>query len=204
MFHRFGVAADKVQLIYPHAFSPPSPDTIIPKNLQSFLQAHEPVMISVGLLEPEYDLALQIEVLGMIQEEFPHAGLIMIGSGSLESDLRTRIAEKPYVKDILLCGDLNHDVTLRVIAECNLMLRTTLYDGDSISVREALHLGLPVIATDNAMRPEGVELIPAADLKALHTAINRILTQGRPQQSEFTYDGQANIRKVLELYQELL
>ena len=38
------------------------------------------------------------------------------------------------------------------MSRITIFLRTTLYDGDSISVREALHLGVPVIASDNGMR----------------------------------------------------
>ena len=55
------------------------------------------------------------------------------------------------------------------------MLRTTWYDGDALSVREALHFGLPVIATDNGMRPAGVRLIPPRDLKELLAAIDDAL-----------------------------
>src|SRR5207253_5339724 len=73
-------------------------------------------------------------------------------SSDLESELRTRIAAKPYRGHILLYGDLPHAVTLRAILKCDVLLRTTLYDGDSVSVREALYIGTPVIATDNGMR----------------------------------------------------
>jgi glycogen(starch) synthase len=201
MFHRFGVPKNKLRLISPYSITGPSPDIVIPEETKVFLQEHWPRMISVGLLEPEYSLKQQIDVLELVREEFPRAGLVLIGSGSLEGDLRARIAEKHYAKHIRLLGDVHHGVTLRVIEECDLMLRTTLYDGDAISVREALHFGLPVIATDNAMRPEGVDVIPAADLETLHAAIKRNLTRGRPQPIEHP-DGQANIRAVLQLYHE--
>jgi glycosyltransferase involved in cell wall biosynthesis len=203
MFKRFGVAADRVRLIYPYALSRPKAETVIPEAVQRFLDAHSPVLISVGLLEREYDLRQQIDALGLIADKFPGAGLILIGSGSLEGELRKRTASKPYAARILLCGDLNHEVTLRVMDECDLLMRTTLYDGDSISVREGLHLGLPVVATDNGMRPAGVDLIPPADLHALAGAILRGLARGRSQPDEHT-DGQENIRAVLDLYRELL
>jgi len=203
MLHRFGVPKNKLRLISPYSVSRPSPDTVIPEAIEGFLQEHGPIMISVGLLEPEYGLEQQIDVLELVREDFPRAGLVLIGSGSLESDLRARIAEKHYARHIRLLGDMNHDVTLRLIEECDLMLRTTLYDGDAISVREALHFGIPVIATDNAMRPEGVDVIPAADLETLHAAIKRNLTRGDPKPIRHP-DGQANIRAVLQLYHELL
>ena len=204
MFRRFGVPSDRLRLIYPHVLSAPPPleDAPLPETLQSFLEAHQPLMISVGLLEPEYDLPLQIEVLGLIRQRFPQAGLVMIGAGSLEDELRERIKAQPYAEHILLCGDVAHGATLRMIAESDLVLRTTLYDGDSISVREALHLGTPVIATDNAMRPSGVDLIPPSDLAALHRTIELRLTHtGRALSPNGA--GEENIKAVFDVYREL-
>jgi glycosyltransferase involved in cell wall biosynthesis len=158
-------------------------------------------------LEPEYDLPLQIEALGSVKKRFPNAGLVIVGSGSLEEELRNRIGRKPYAKDILLCGDVPHPVTLRAVAESDAFLRTTLYDGDSISVREALHAGVPVIATDNGMRPQGIELIPSCDLAALHGAIEARLshenTRENTRQSVGAADEQ-NLEAVLEVYRELI
>ena len=95
-----------------------------------------------------------------------------------------------------------HGATLRMMAESDLVLRTTLYDGDSISVREALHLGTPVIATDNAMRPDGVDLIPPSDLAALHRTIELRLTHARRQLSP-NGAGEENIKAVFDVYREL-
>ena len=85
---------------------------------------------------------------------------------------------------ILLAGDVPHDVTLRAIEQSDALLRTTLYDGDSICVREALHLGTPVIATDNGMRPLGCDLFPAEDLDGLLDVIEKRLNVGKRCTSE--------------------
>jgi hypothetical protein len=46
-------------------------------------------------------------------------------------------------------------------------------------VREALQLGVPVIASDNGMRPAGVHLIPVADAVALEQSVDRVLRAPR-------------------------
>lgn len=203
MFRRFGVEPDRLRLISPHVFAPPSPDTVVPEPLRGFLRAHRPVLIAVGLLEQEYNLEAQIDVLGVVREELGGAGLVLIGSGSLEAGLRRHIAGKAYAAHVLLCGDVAHDVTLSVIDRSDVMLRTTVYDGDSVSVREALAMGLPVVATDCARRPEGVELLEAGDLNELHAAIRRCLRRGRSRSPQRD-DGQTNIEAVLDLYRELI
>ena len=204
MFRKFGVRPSRLRLILPHALMEKPPDVRIPETLESFLQAHQPLLLTVGLLEPEYDLPIQIEVLGLIRQRFKNAGLLIVGSGSLEEELRHQIVSQPYAEHILLCGDVPHDVTLRIITEGDLFLRTTLYDGDSISVREALQLGTPVIATENGMRPGGCDIIPPSDIAALNQAIERHLTQNNPRKQEGQARGEDNLQAVFDLYRELM
>lgn len=202
LYERYGVPTERIRMIEPHAVSAPPAGVELPATLRAFFEAHTPVLMSVGGLEPEYDLPIQIEALGRLRAHLPLAGLAILGTGSMEENLRARIRSLPYAEHILLAGDVPHSATLKAIAECDLMLRTTLYDGDSISVREALHLGTPVIATDNGLRPAGVRLIPVGDLEKLYTAILEGIAAPRGEAQTGSND--ANIRAVFEFYQELL
>jgi glycosyltransferase involved in cell wall biosynthesis len=202
-FGRLGVPSQKSRLILPHSFLPEGCiETALPHPLHSFFAAHHPVLISVGLLEPEYDLRLQIEALGSIRQRFGSAGLVLIGSGSLEQEIRDRIQSQSFREHILLCGDVPHSVTLQAISRADVMLRTTLYDGDAVSVREALHLGTPVIATDNGMRPAGVHLIPGPNLKVLLQATEELLLHPVRKASSAQTDD-SNLRAVFSFYKEL-
>ncbi|MGH9756088.1 MAG: glycosyltransferase family 4 protein [Blastocatellia bacterium] len=203
LFRRFGVVDRRIRLILPHAISQDLIEKSLPERLSGFFQAHDPTLLTVSGLEPEYDLPLQINVLAQVRKRFPCAGLAIIGSGSLEAELRKMIQSKPYAEHILLCGDVPHSSALRAIAESDLFLRTTLYDGDSISVREAIFIGTPVIATDNGMRPDGAHLIPCSDPDALRRTIERVLTDPAPKRSPADA-GERNIEEVFELYQELI
>jgi glycogen(starch) synthase len=202
-FQRLSVSPDRTRLILPHAFlSEERPAPTLPQPLASFYNTHDPLLISVGLLEPEYDLPLQIEALGHVRQKFPSAGLVLIGSGSLEEELRSRISGCLYAEHALLCGDVPHATTIQAISRAHLMLRTTLYDGDAVSVREALHLGTPVIASNNGMRPAGVHLIPKSDMPALLHAIEDLLAQPSNRKAATGSDDN-NLRAVLNFYREL-
>jgi glycosyltransferase involved in cell wall biosynthesis len=203
LFRRFGCRADAIRLILPHespALPQSDPAAELPPPLSNFVAAHDRLLTTVGLLEPEYDLARQIEVFPRIQAAMPGAGLLIIGSGSLEGELRARIARSPASAHICLAGDVPHDQALRAIAASRVFLRTTLYDGDSISVREALALGTPVVATDTGMRPDGVRLVPIGDSEALIEAAAAAMAAPR---SPRTAEDTGNIEAVLELYEEL-
>ena len=178
LFQRFGVKRERIRLIAP--YTPAAAiDTALPEPMASFYRAHDPVLVTISGLEPEYDLPLQIEALGKLRARFPNIGLAIVGSGSIEHEIRSLIASQPHRDHILLCGDVPHELALQAIRSASVFLRTTWYDGDSISVREALDLRTPVIATDNGMRPAGVRLIPKSDASALASAIESAIREPR-------------------------
>lgn len=204
MFRRFGVPDEKIHLICPHALMTRWQDVTLPERLQRFFASHRPALLTVSGLRVEYDVPLQIEALGAVRERFPEAGLVIIGAGEREEEIKSLIASKPYAEHILLCGDVPHEQTLRAISESDLFLRTTHFDGDSISVREALHMGVPVIATDNGMRPAGVHLVPKSNAPALVEAISTKLEGGSRGPSKNGSPDEENVAAVYKLYEELM
>ena len=166
-FSRLGVPRRNIRVVCPFAGAHFDPSEPLPPKLAGFFAAHRPLLVTVSGLEPEYDLPLQIDAMEEILTVHPQAGLAILGTGSREDELRAHIESKPYAKKILLAGDVPHASTLRALSEADLFLRTTLYDGDSISVREALAIGIPSIVSDNGMRPPGVRLFPIGDREAM-------------------------------------
>lgn len=203
MFSGCGVAREKVRLILPFALPAAPPIAEVPREIAEFIDRHSPLLLTVGLLEPEYDLALQIEAMEAVLRAHPKAGLLIIGAGSLEQELRQLVRSKAWADSILLTGNVPRSSTMNVMVRADLLLRTTWYDGDAVSVREALHFGVPVIASDNGMRPGDVTLIPTRDREALVAAIDAELAKERgarvtaPAVTE-------NLKAVFDLYTELI
>jgi glycogen synthase len=201
-FRKMKVASGRARLISPFAAVSYETSTSLPEPLAGFFRAHDPALISVSGLEPEYDLPIQIDAMPQVRQKFPDAGLLLIGSGSLEAELRAKIQANPCAPHILLAGDVPHDATMQAISSARLLLRTTLYDGDALSVREALQLGTPVIATDNGMRPAGVHLIAKSNpLQLLRAIEQQITSQSEPRQP--SSDDESNLQAVFDLYREL-
>ncbi len=200
VFARYGISREHLHVIYPFVHRLPDPKVVVPSDLREFIAKHQPAMLTVGLLEPEYDLLMQIDAMEKVLAEFPNAGLMIVGSGSLEGDLRAAINTKPYRDRILLTGDVEHGATLHLINDSDILLRTTLFDGDAISVREALFLETPVIATDNEMRPEGVSLIPVHDAGALVEEI-KTLSRSERVRKQPAGDDMSNVHAILKLYE---
>lgn len=202
VFESYGVQKKAVSVILPYVHRLPDPSYSMPERLRRFTAKHSPFILTVGLLEPEYDLSLQIDALENVLQKFPDAGLMIVGSGSLHEELTNVIAAKQYANKILLAGDVEHAATLHLIRDADVLLRTTLFDGDAISVREALFLGTPVVATDNGMRPVGIYLINVGDKEDLVGKVSDAFSKPRKKDENIQSDS-SNIDDVLKLYQTL-
>lgn len=202
VFRRYGVAENKISVVLPYSLGLPDENVTVPAELSAFIIGHSPLLLAVGGLEKEYDPLFQIAAMKEIVNEFPDAGLLIVGEGSLRREVEQAVSASKYSTHIRITGNVGHAVTLHLIRDADILIRTTLFDGDAISVREALYLGTPVIATDNNMRPDGVHLIPVGDKNALLERINMIARSKQNQPPAQSVDT-SNIKMILDLYSEL-
>lgn len=206
-FRRYGVSAKKLHLIEPYADGLDRAVVVqepLPHAMEAFVAQHNPFLLAVGLLEPEYGLDVQLEAFKRVRLEHPSAGLVLIGSGSMHDVLRATIDAHPERAHILLAGDVPRPKTLAAIARANLLLRTTHYDGDALSVREALSLDTRVLASDNGMRPAGVQLLAQLDADTLATAITRALDGAAAPAEPKTGSRPDPMVTVIKLYDDLM
>ncbi|WP_300603497.1 glycosyltransferase [Niabella sp.] len=92
----------------------------------------------------------QISDLVTIFNTLPHLSLVISDPSSNYSQL----LKKGGINNNILLIPFEHDFNA-VLKESDCFIRFTTTDGDSISVKEALSLGVPVIATDVVSRPKG-------------------------------------------------
>jgi glycosyltransferase involved in cell wall biosynthesis len=200
VFGRYGVDRQRIHSILPFSAGLPDPSVEVPDDLKLFAESHDPFIVSVGGLEKEYDPLFQISSMDRIRREFPNAGLMIVGDGSMRETAERAREASPHPASVLLPGNVPHSVTLHLIAEADAMLRTSLFDGDAISVREALHLGTPAIVTDTGMRPSGTKLIRIGSHDDLVARIHEAVSEGR--QTPGT-SGNENVQAVADLYESL-
>ena len=106
-----------------------------------------------------------------VRKTHPSAGLVIVGAGEDEGKLRELVRLWNLGDSILLAGWVPYDECLAILGEADVFARTTLYDGDASSVREALALGVPVVASRTDFRPDGVVVFPPGDAEALRVAL---------------------------------
>jgi glycosyltransferase involved in cell wall biosynthesis len=205
VFESLGVPTKNVRLIVPYTPTGSSNGNgALPAPLEDFSASHEPLLVTVGALEPEYDLEFQLRLLREIAKRWPKIGLLVIGDGSQREWARQWLARDGVADRVILCGDMPHETTLQAITRAAALLRTTKYDGDSIAVREAIAAGTPVVATDNGMRPPGTELYQIGDGTGFVAALERALQAGRlPVARTSASSATSGADAVIDLYREL-
>jgi len=157
---RYGVALDKVQSIA--TLSPQYLDftpVALPEDVECFLQAHPIVFLSYVSFRAEYRLEVLREGMKRFREKQPGTGYIWLGFPDKELPAaQDFVSHWPADErtSLLLLGNLNHDQFLTLLSRCTLYLRTPACDGVAASVLESLALRIPVVASENGRRPDGV------------------------------------------------
>lgn len=110
--------------------------------------------------QAHYHASMAVEAVALVRETWPAAELHILAYGHDGDQLRVlreSVASLPWVD---VDFDLPPAEVSRALAQSEVFLRPTAWDGDSVIVREALALGTRVVASDTCPRPEGVELAP--------------------------------------------
>jgi glycosyltransferase involved in cell wall biosynthesis len=156
----YGIASSKVETIA--TFSPQYlkyAQVQLPDEAETFLRKKRLLVFSYLAFRPEYRLDVLREGMKLYRKAQPYAGFIWLGFPEKEL-----LGVKEYVSNwpaeeregLLLLGSLTHDQFLTLLSRCFIYLRTPACDGVAASVLESIALGVPVVASENRRRPDGV------------------------------------------------
>jgi glycogen(starch) synthase len=183
-----GVPSERIDMT-PAYFEAELKEVPLDSLLLAWIGSHQPLFSTTLFFRPEYGVDLLVEALKRLRPRYPSLGCLVMGSGEQYHEAVKRIRDAGFEDAILLLGDVEHDRCLALMARSNVFLRPTLEDGDSISVREASALGVPVVASRVGTRPDGVILFRRGDVEDLHSKIELALSS---QRGEATPQGGLN------------
>ena len=136
--------------------------------------------LSVGRLDPSKGHAYAIEALPLVLKQFPNLHWIALGEGEHRPDLEKRIEELGVEQHAHLIGF--DPQPLLYYAAADIFLRTTTMEGENISSRQAIAMGLPTVGFDTRCETDLIAklghgiLVPNLDAAALAEATGRILS----------------------------
>lgn len=168
-----GVSRNNMQIT--PAFLPiEAPDAAVPGDIECWMESHSPVISTAMFFRPEYGFELLMRGIARLRNRYPEIGCLVMG-GENRSEAEALVAEMHLGENVIMAGDLNHELCLSLIARSSVFMRPTFRDGDSISVREALALGVPVVASSVAARPAGTIVFETGNVDEMVKAVTASL-----------------------------
>jgi glycosyltransferase involved in cell wall biosynthesis len=141
-----------------------------------FLEGKNPILAANGKVSwyqgvDLYGLDLLIDLVAQLKHDYPKIALIVCfwdhapEDGERVRDLNKKAADAGLAQSVYL--NTAPGVFIPVLAKSSVFIRPTATDGDANSIREALALGTPAVASDVVDRPDGCLIHRNRDLDSL-------------------------------------
>ena len=174
-----GVPGNRLEIA--PAFLPvEAPSVAVPEEVEKWIERHSPVLSAAMFFRPEYGFDLLVEALRELKATHREIGCVVMGHGERSDEALALVRRAGLADAMLLVGDVDHEQCLALMARSDVFVRPTLMDGDSISVREALALGVPVVASNVGTRPEGTQLFQAGNARELVKQLENAISGNSP------------------------
>lgn len=210
------VGVDPAKIWWFPAFLPPSlsesdRDHVAPE-VWEFAKDHRPLIAANGKVnwckgEDLYGLDHLVELAGRLKPDYPRIGIVICFWDHQSQDqsyldrLRERAAQLGVTDNLLF--NTQNGVFVPVLQEADVFVRPTNTDGDAVSVREALFIGIPTVASDAVARPDGTILFRTRDLDEFVAAVRSALASGgeggQPRRTKPNPEDQRRIEAYLDL-----
>ncbi|MFQ5630984.1 MAG: glycosyltransferase [bacterium] len=219
LLNEAGLAHESVRTIYNGL--PFTKNGVKNKNMQALrrslgLEKFEQVVGSVGRFDPRKNYRLLLQAFAALLAQFPNAGLLLVGSGAEEANLK-QFAKDLEISDRIIFTGHRNDVAklLQLMSVFCLPSRT---EGISMALLEAMAAKIPVVATRVGGNPEVIVdetsglLVPPDDVLELTRALSvtldnnghsnkRALNAEKRVREVFCHSEM--VRKIEALYKEL-
>lgn len=114
----------------------------------------ENIIVSTRALEPVYDVKALIESVPHIIEKIPSTQFVVIGDGSQKGPLERLAKSLSIDSRVKFIGHVSHDDMPGLLTSADVYVSTSLSDGASVSLLEAMACGVfPVVTDIEANRP---------------------------------------------------
>ena len=154
-----GIEASRVEVIHNGI----DPESFPPVNTQARAQARRelgvgddcPLVMQVARLHSVKDHATAVRAFAQVIKRLPDARLCLVGDGALREELEALVRELE-VQDRVLFTGVRADVK-RLLPAADLFMLSSLSEGISVTLLEAMSVGLAIVATRVGGNPEVVE-----------------------------------------------
>ncbi len=145
------------------------------------LQGSGPLITFIGNLVPQKGVDILLRSIVEVEKTMPDVRVVIIGEGKEESRLKD-LAKELKLKEVHFLGKRKD--LLSVLEKSSLLVLPSREEGFGMVLLEAMHMGVPVVASDTGGIPEVVKhlqngiLVERENPEALSKGITTALTDG--------------------------
>jgi glycosyltransferase involved in cell wall biosynthesis len=196
---------------------PNAPDLAVP--LARRRSARTPVVLFLGHLYREKGVYDLLEAFATVRRTHPDLRLVFAGEGREAKPLRSHAERLGLGEVVQLPGWVDPDEKANLLAEAACLVLPSHTEGLPLALLEAMHAGVPIIATPVGGVPDVVEdgvgalLVPPHDARALSDALMRVLddaelanrlSEGARRRALAEYTPEALATRIRDVYREVL
>lgn len=148
----------------------------------------------------QYGEDVLLDGLALLCGRHPDLGCVVYGPGTGGATFGERVARRGLFGRVVALGEIDHPQSLGVMRLADVFVRPTRADGDSISVREALSLGVRVVASDVGHRPPEAALFRSEQPAELASRVELSLQAPPPAKGA---GGDDVVRRIVESWRAL-
>jgi len=168
--------------------------------------------ITVSRLSPEKDLVTMLEAVKFVVNQIPQFHLIIVGDGPERKTLEQKTATLNLESHVTFLGERNDIPDL--LSQAGFYVSSSLTEGISLTLLEAMSVGLPVVTTAVGGNPEIVQqpetgiLVPSANASKLADGIIDMCHQRNEwpqigQNARTRVEQHFNIRSMIKKYESI-
>jgi glycosyltransferase involved in cell wall biosynthesis len=188
------------------------------KNRKIELNKRPFTILSNRNLLPLYNVSLLIRAIPIILKEEPRTKFLIAGDGSEKENLENEVENLNLGHSVQFVGRVPHKEMPNLLSQADIYVSTSLYDGTSVSLLEAMGSGTFPIVTDIPPNREWIVpgqngfLVPANEEKLLAKKIidairDRALLERSRKENRFLIEEKVlwsvSIEKIKKMYSRL-
>lgn len=173
-----------------------------------------PVIVFVGRLAPEKELASLFQALAAVSQSRPDAHLALVGDGPLRAELQQMAAGLGLSDRIHFCGAVPPESVCGWLQCADIFTLVSSREGLPCSLLEAMAVGLPAVVSSIPANQQLVEdgvhgcVVPCGDSQAIAQALLRLMDSPQLRQTMGAAGRQQVVAqyataKVIESYERL-
>ena len=151
-------------------------------------------LATVGRLVHRKDHETLLRALAQLND--PKVHLLVIGDGPLHDPLGQLASQLNIAKQVQFCGFVPEQMKFQLLSNADLFSLTSLHEGFGLAYLEAMHCGLPIVATTTGGQKDFLEdgktgyLVPTGNADAIKQALSQLVAEPRLRQTMGAYNRQ--------------